>query len=166
MTTFKDFLIWYNNLDVGPFVTAVESGRNNTSTRVWTCLKLLYHSQVSPGKSSMARQNNAQFSLIDQKNADLHQVLTQNLFGGPSVIFHRHAESEVTKIRGGKIGKFPVDEWDQGNKTAYQFHGCYYHGHLCEVTKNVKDTDWHASRESRYERTKSITKFIREMGSK
>ena len=24
MTTFRDFLIWYNNLDVGPFVTAVE----------------------------------------------------------------------------------------------------------------------------------------------
>ena len=23
MRTFKDFLVWYNNLDVGPFVTAV-----------------------------------------------------------------------------------------------------------------------------------------------
>ena len=25
MTTFRDFLVWYNNLDVGPFVTAVEN---------------------------------------------------------------------------------------------------------------------------------------------
>ena len=25
MTTFRDFLVWYNYLDVGPFVTAVEN---------------------------------------------------------------------------------------------------------------------------------------------
>ena len=25
MPTFRDFLVWYNNLDVGPFVTAVEN---------------------------------------------------------------------------------------------------------------------------------------------
>jgi hypothetical protein len=25
VTTFRDFLVWYNNLDVGPFVTAVEN---------------------------------------------------------------------------------------------------------------------------------------------
>ena len=241
MTTFKDFLIWYNNLDVGPFVTAVERWQEQYFDEGLDVFK----TAISlPGLARQklygyARQNNAQFSLIDQKNADLQQVFTQNLFGGPSVIFHRHAESGVTKIRGGKlaekivgydcnslyvwcldqnlpsgifvrrkaetgfkpevrdiyikafawldylnespgvfirhlrnvgfekkIGKFPVDGWVQGNKTAYQFHGCYYHGHLCEVTKNVKDPDWHASRESRYQRTKAISKFIREMGFK
>lgn len=25
MSTFRDFLVWYNNLDVGPFVQAVQN---------------------------------------------------------------------------------------------------------------------------------------------
>lgn len=28
MTTFRDFLVWYNNLDVGPFVQAVQNLQN------------------------------------------------------------------------------------------------------------------------------------------
>ena len=210
MFNFEDFLIWYNNLDVGPFVTAVERVQ-----------KLYFEEGLDVFKTAislpglarqklykLARKNNVQFSLIDKSNADLHDLLTRNLFGGPSVIFHRHAEKGVTKIRGGKlvekvvgydcnalylyclsqnlpsgifvrrkakndfypeirdhyikafawmehlnehakgfvrhmrnvgyekrIGRHPVDGWDQNNKIAYQFHGCYHHGHSCEITK-------------------------------
>ena len=30
-----------------------------------------------------------------------------------------------------RIGKLPVDGWCSTTKTAYQYHGCYYHGHPC-----------------------------------
>ena len=105
MAAFKDFLIWYNNLDVGPFVKAVEKWQEQ-----------YFHEGLDVFKTAIslpgiARQklykyafeNNAQFLLIDKSNDDLHQVMTQNLFGGPSIVFYRHAESGVTKIRGGKL---------------------------------------------------------------
>ena len=104
MTTFKDFLIWYNNLDVKPFVTAVER---------WQQLYFddgidVFKSAISlPGIARQklfqyARRNGGQFSLIDKKNVDLYELFKQNLFRGPSIIYNRHAEKGVTKIRGGK----------------------------------------------------------------
>ena len=63
--TFKDFLIWYNNIDMGPFVTAIrwqEQYLDEGLDVFKTAISL-------PG---FARQNNAQFELIDQKNADRH----------------------------------------------------------------------------------------------
>ena len=30
-----------------------------------------------------------------------------------------------------RIGKLPVDGWCSETNTAYQFHGCFYHGHPC-----------------------------------
>ena len=38
-----------------------------------------------------------------------------------------------------KIGPYPVDGYDANTNTVYQFHGCYWHGHECWMTKNVKD---------------------------
>ena len=48
-------------------------------------------------------KNNAQFSLFGKGHANLHELMTKNLFGGPSIIFHRRAESGMTKIRGDKL---------------------------------------------------------------
>ena len=39
----------------------------------------------------------------------------------------RHQVNGREKI----IGKLPVDGWCIQTKKAYQFHGCYYNGHLC-----------------------------------
>ena len=105
MTTFKDFLIWYNNLDTGPFVKAVERWQEQYFDEGLDVFK----TAISlPGLARQklykySRENNAQFSLVDKGNADLHQLLTKNLFGGPSIVFHRHAEKGKTKIRGGKL---------------------------------------------------------------
>ena len=41
MTTFKDFLIYYNNLDVGPFVTAVENMQVFYFEKISTSSRLL-----------------------------------------------------------------------------------------------------------------------------
>ena len=51
---------------------------------------------------SYARKNNAQFSLIDKKNADLYTTYQNNMVGGPSSLFQRRAEKGKTFIRGGK----------------------------------------------------------------
>ena len=64
-----DFLIWYNNLDVGPFVTAVERWQQQYFDEGLDVFK----TAISP--PGLARQklyqyaiqNNAQFSLIDRK---------------------------------------------------------------------------------------------------
>ena len=239
MTTFEDFLIWYNNRDAGPLVTAVERWQEqyfNEGLDVFkTAISL-------PGLARQklykyAFENNAQFSLIDKTNADLHQVMTQNLFGGPSIVFHRHMKSGVTKIRDGKlaekvhgfdsnalyvwcldqplptgifvkrkaetgfeplirdiyikafawldylnescggsiqhlrnmgyekrVGPYPVDGYKREDGSIYQFHGCYIHGHLCELTKNIKNDAWHEGRQKRLERTQSTTQYIESEG--
>ena len=39
------------------------------------------------------------FSLIDENQKDLHQLLRDEMVGGPSVIFHRYHEKGLTQIR-------------------------------------------------------------------
>ena len=39
------------------------------------------------------------FTLTDEKNKDVHQLLKDNIVGGPSIVFHRHHEKDVTHIR-------------------------------------------------------------------
>jgi hypothetical protein len=48
-----------------------------------------------------AREANASFALFDDKNADLHQLFKKNIVGGASIIYHRHHQAGVSKIRGG-----------------------------------------------------------------
>ncbi|GFO22439.1 hypothetical protein PoB_004894400 [Plakobranchus ocellatus] len=44
------------------------------------------------------------FSLIREKDKDLHEELRKQIVGGPSMIFHRYLEKGITKLRG-EIGK-------------------------------------------------------------
>ncbi|XP_053380152.1 uncharacterized protein LOC123531892 [Mercenaria mercenaria] len=104
MSTFKDFLVWYNNLDVGPFVTAVERLQKFYFDKNIDVLKT---AMSVPGIARQllfksATEKGAEFSLIDRKNADLHATIKDNIVGGPSIIFTRHHQSGKTKIRGGK----------------------------------------------------------------
>ena len=108
MQTFKDFLCYYNLLDVLPFVQAVSKLQNLYKVKQVDMFK----TAISvPG---IARQllykcaidNDAKFALIDAKNKDLFFTMQNNLVGGPSIIFNREVISGVTKIRQGeKIAK-------------------------------------------------------------
>ncbi|GFN95225.1 hypothetical protein PoB_002173100 [Plakobranchus ocellatus] len=40
------------------------------------------------------------FSLIREKDKDLHEELRKQIVGGPSIIFHRYHEKGITKLRG------------------------------------------------------------------
>ena len=202
MTTMRGYLVWYNNRDVTPFLEAIDKQA------------AFYHDQhidifkdgISvPGLTLLYLFNglppDTNFVTFNQTNSDLHQLVKDNIVGGPAIIFHRYHEKDVTKIRGGeacrtvvgydanalylwaimqdmptgwymrrreenqfrpqaaqpygqmavqwlnreaceigctirhqangrekRIGKLRVDGWCAETRTAYQFHGCYWHG--------------------------------------
>ena len=100
MSTFKDFLVWYNNLDVVPFLEAVEK-----MSQFWQERKIdMFKDGISvPGLtlkylvSYLSPQT--YFSLFDKANSDLYHLIRDNDTGGPSIIFHRYHEAGKTKIR-------------------------------------------------------------------
>jgi hypothetical protein len=103
MKTMKDFLVYYNNLDVGPFVTAVENLQKFYFERN---IDLFKTSVSLPGIArnilfETAKRRNACFSLYDEGNQDLYQTMKANIVGGPSIVFTRFHKSGETKIRGG-----------------------------------------------------------------
>ena len=106
MSTFKDFLVWYNNLDVVPFLEAVEK-----MSAFWQERKIdMFKDGVSvPGLtlkylfSYLSPQT--YFSLCDKANSDLYHLIRDNNTGGPSIIFHRYHEAGKTKIREAEKGQ-------------------------------------------------------------
>ena len=100
MNSMKDFLIWYNNLDVVPFLKAIDKQfefylqlgmdmfKDGISVPGLT-LKYLF---TTLDKSTF-------FTLFNQKHSDLHDLIKENIVGGPSIVFSRYQEAGVTKIR-------------------------------------------------------------------
>ena len=203
METLREYLIWYNNRDVTPFLDAIakQAGfykQHNID---------MFKDGISvPGLSLLHLfndlPNDTYFTVFNRTNSDLHELVKDNIVGGPAIIFHRYHEKDVTKIRGGgetcrsivgydanalylwalmqdmptgwyvrrraengfhpqqaqpygqmavqwltweaakngctirhqgngrekRIGKLPVDGWCAETRTAYQFHGCFWHG--------------------------------------
>ena len=106
MQTFEDFFVWYNNLDVVPFIEAVEK-----MSQFWRERKIdMFKDGISvPGLtlkylfSYLSPQT--YFSLFDQANSDLYHLIKDNNTGGPSIIFHRYHEAGKTKIREAEEGE-------------------------------------------------------------
>ena len=203
MKTMRDFLVWYNTRDVIPFLQAIDKQfafyqQHNID---------MFKDGISvPGLSLLHLfndlPNDTYFTVFNRTNSDLHELVKDNIVGGPAIIFHRYHEKGITKIRGGselcrkivgydanalylwalmqdmptgwytrrraekqfrpqpaqpygqmavqwltweaakngctirhqvngrekRIGKLPVDGWCANTRTAYQFHGCYFHG--------------------------------------
>ena len=105
MATFKDFLVWYNNLDVVPFIEAVEK-----MSQFWQDRKIdMFKDGISvPGLTLKYLfsflDEQTYFSLVDQANSDLYHLIKDNNTGGPSIIFHRYHEAGKTKIREAEKG--------------------------------------------------------------
>ena len=211
MTTLRDFLVWYNNRDVVPFLQAIDRQFAFYQQRGIDMFKqgisvpgltLLYLFNDLPEKTY--------FTLFNEKNKDLHHLVKDHVVSGPSLVFHRYHEKGVTTLRQNeygeaarpcrsifgydantlylwslmqdmptgwytrrrednnfrpetaqlhgqmavewltwedtrtgrairhqvngrekRIGKLPVDGWCSETNTAYQFNGCFYHGHPC-----------------------------------
>ena len=203
MTTMRDYLIWYNNRDVEPFLEAIAKQVTFYRDRH---IEMFKDGISVPGLSLLYLFNDlppdTNFVNFNRTNSDLHQLVKDNIVGGPAIIFHRYHEKDVTKIRGGdelcraivgydanalylwaimqdmptgwytrrraengfrpqqaqpfgqmavqwltcesertglnirhqvngrekRIGNLPVDGWCAQTRTAYQFHGCFWHG--------------------------------------
>ncbi len=108
MKTFKDFLEWYNNLDVLPFIEAVEKMKT-----FYKAKKLdLFKDGVSlPGLvlKYLMKGTESDFYLFDEedkvtkedrKRNNLFYLLKDSIVGGPSIIFNRYHEANKTYIRG------------------------------------------------------------------
>ena len=98
MKTMKDYLIWYNNWDVAPFMEALEKQFN-----FYKNLQVdMFKDGISvPGLTLcyLFTNEEANFTLMDEKNADLHELIKSNNVGGPSIIFLHYHESGQTKLR-------------------------------------------------------------------
>ena len=203
MTTMRDYLIWYNNRDVTPFLDAIAKQAGFYKHQN---IDMFKDGISVPGLSLLHLfndlPNDTYFTVFNRTNSDLHELVKDNIVGGPAIIFHRYHEKNVTRIRGGsepcrsivgydanalylwalmqdmptgwyvrrreengfrpqqaqpygqmaaqwltsvsfttghtirhqsngrekRVGKLPVDGWCAETRTAYQFHGCFWHG--------------------------------------
>ena len=248
MTTFKEYLIYYNNLDVEPFIRAIHAHSKFFTERGVDMFK---DGLTLPGLTLKFLFQNTEkaatpYVLFSKQEQDIHDMVRQNLVGGPSIIFHRHHVSGVSKLRERLYGsesetcrvvlgldanslylncmgmahcagfytvrrcenafkvecsqrvsysavewlryrahidqmnilhqynygevcvgskRIPVDGFVPQHKLIYQFHGCYWHGHMCHLTKSVLRTavgvTWLQARSLH---TAQITTYLRALG--
>ena len=69
-------------------------------------------------------------------------------------IQHAHNVGEI------KIGRFLVDSFDVANRTVYEFNGCYFHGHDCEINQNDYNERVGAPMSVLYERTIQRKRYL------
>ena len=99
MRSLRDFLVWYNNLDVVPFLEALDK-----MSQFWRRygVDMLKEAISLPGlafKFEMSFLKEQGLHLSSFHTQDLYQLFKENMVGGPAIIFHRHAEKGQTKIR-------------------------------------------------------------------
>ena len=100
MITFQDYLKHYNNLDVGPFVDAVEKMQVFYFDQGIDLFKVAVSVPGLARKMAFksAREYGAHFSLLYENDDDLFYTLKRNVVGGPSIVFTRFAEAGTTFI--------------------------------------------------------------------
>ena len=102
MRSMRDFLIWYNNKDVTPFLQAlqtmfdfyksymnVDMFKDAISVPGLT-LKILFNTIQDP---------EAFFYLCGENDKDMYKLIKDQIVGGPSIIFHRYHEVGKTKLK-------------------------------------------------------------------
>ncbi|BFZ20032.1 hypothetical protein BsWGS_23071 [Bradybaena similaris] len=100
MRTLRDFLKWYNNKDVVPFLAAVEK-----QVEFYRTSKVdMFKDAISvPGITLRylfkSLERGVNFAVFSYKEKELHELLRKNITGGPSIIFHRDHEAGRTFIR-------------------------------------------------------------------
>jgi len=133
METVEDLLIWYNNLDVDPFVEAIGK---QTAVYQQNGIDMLKDAFSAPGisvlwleketgprktlrKAFEDTSNELTFyqrvsaatadvqrihKFDDDRGPELYKLFRENLVGGPSIVFHREHEKGVTRLRHMELG--------------------------------------------------------------
>ena len=103
METLREYLIWYNNRDVTPFLQAI--GKQFAFYRDRD-IDMFKDGISVPGLSLLHLfndlPNDTNFVTFNNTNKDAHKLVKDNIVGGPAIIFHRYHEKGITKIRGGE----------------------------------------------------------------
>ena len=120
MKTLEDFLVWYNNNDVGPFLSALMVQKEFYENQFG--LDMFKNAKSIPGLTLRilfkSLPSDIYFSLFNKTHSDFHSLLRDQIVGGPSQVFDRHQEMGKTKIRGGKV---------TGKVVGYDANGLYLH---------------------------------------
>ena len=102
METLREYLIWYNNRDVTPFLDAIAKQAAFYHNRH---IDIFKDGISVPGLALSCMFNdlppNTFFTVFNETNKDAHKLVKDNIVGGPAIIFHRYHEKGITKIRGG-----------------------------------------------------------------
>ena len=98
METMEDFLIYYNNLDVSPFVSAVEKMQTFYFDRGVDIFKTSISLPGVARKLLFDSSKSVVFSLFDELNKDLYKTVKANMVGGPAIIFSRYEKAGETMI--------------------------------------------------------------------
>ena len=102
METLREYLIWYNNRDVTPFLDAIAKQAGFYKHQN---IDMFKDGISVPGLSLLHLfndlPNDTNFVTFNRTNSDLHKLVKDNIVGGPAIIFHRYHENNVTRIRGG-----------------------------------------------------------------
>ena len=97
----KDYLIFYNNCDTIPFVL----GAQKMLEMYFIQGVDIFKDTISvPGLARIklmksAQEQNVLFPIFNQENRDLYFLFKSQLAAGPSIIFTRHQEKNVTPLR-------------------------------------------------------------------
>ena len=106
MKSMRDFLIWYNNLDVQPFLEAIEKQFSVYKSKGLDMFKQAVSVPSLATKWLFKESNTKEFSipLIPKNHSDLYGTIRNNIVGGPAIIFHRYHEKDITSIKSNKYG--------------------------------------------------------------
>ena len=101
MKSMSDFLVWYNNCDVVPFLEAIDK---QFALYKQQNIDMFKDGVSVPGLTLLFFFNklpsNIFFTVFNQTNSDLHILVKENIVGGPAIIFHLYHEKDVTKLPG------------------------------------------------------------------
>ena len=98
MTTFRDFLRWYNNKDVVPTLQAMKKMMKFYHDQKIDMLKL---GCTLPNLANIClhKSTDRKFYPIIEADKDLHEKIRSEMTGGPSIVFTRKAIVDKTFIR-------------------------------------------------------------------
>ena len=95
MKTFRDYLIYYNNKDVAPFVKVINEHIKFVMAK---SIDMFKDGMTLPGLTlkllfENVGQDTLPYVLFSEADKDVHELVRSNLVKGPSIIFHRHHKS-------------------------------------------------------------------------
>ena len=102
MSTFADYVRYYNNCDIIGFVEAVEKMIANEKNNGLDMFKV---SVSLPGLTqrylfnNLSERDDDYFVGFGPEHKHLARLLRDNIVGGPSIIFHRYQERDKTLIK-------------------------------------------------------------------